>query len=216
LRKILPVILFYFGLITLSAQSPLRLQDEVEHLDSIEYGFNNQKEIILFTGSSSIRKWENITNYFPDYQIINTGFGGSQMSDLLYYADGLILKYAPDKIFIYEGDNDVAWGKSVNDIMQTTDSLVNKLTSHLPDVEIIFISVKPSPARWDFKDIYLSLNQLFKNYCDQNPKLYYSDVWYPMIDLNDKPIGELYVADSLHMSTAGYELWADELIKYLD
>ena len=41
--------------------------------------------LILFTGSSSIRLWPNLPQSFPQFNVLNTGFGGSQMSDLLYY-----------------------------------------------------------------------------------------------------------------------------------
>jgi hypothetical protein len=215
-RSLLITVLLSFQLINISAQNPLRLQAEVDHLDSLNHKFDNEKEIILFTGSSSIRKWDNIDEYFPDHQVINTGFGGSQMRDLLFFADRLILKYMPNKVLIYEGDNDIAWGKSVIEIMLSTDSLIRKLKSNNPDIEIILISAKPSPARWELKDSYLALNNAFKNYCNTNSNVYYADVWDVMLDKNGKPISELFVADSLHMSTSGYDLWADELIKYLD
>lgn len=199
----------------LSAQDPLRLQNEVEHLDSLSYDFDESKEIILFTGSSSIRKWDSIPNYFPDYQVINTGFGGSQMSDLLYYADRLILKYAPDKVFIYEGDNDIAVGKSIDEIMLTTKKLVQELRQNIPGVELVFISAKPSPARWGLKNDYRSLNNSLKAYCKNQPDLYFADVWNLMLDQNGNPDKALYVEDGLHMTKVGYKLWAHELIEYL-
>ncbi len=104
----------------LNAQDPLRFKEEIAHLDSMIYEFDQDNGIILFTGSSSIRKWDSLSVYFPEHQIINTGFGGSQMSDLLYYVDELILKYAPDKVFIYESDNDIAESKDSKEIIATT------------------------------------------------------------------------------------------------
>ena len=199
----------------LFSQDPMRLQAEVNQLDSMTYAIEEVNELVVLTGSSSIRKWDSIAGYFPEHQIINTGFGGSQMSDLLFYIDPLILKYNPYKVFIYEGDNDIAWGKNVEDIMSTTDSLVNILKDNIPDLEIIFISAKPSPARWELKDYYLALNRAIEKYCVRNPTIYYLDVWHVMLGNDGKPIGELFVADSLHMSTKGYELWANEIINYL-
>ncbi|WP_186756274.1 SGNH/GDSL hydrolase family protein [Echinicola salinicaeni] len=75
--------------------------------------------VYLFTGSSSIRKWTDLQEYFPDQTIVNTGFGGSQAHQLLFYADQLILRYQPQNIFIYEGDNDIASGKSPVNIINT-------------------------------------------------------------------------------------------------
>jgi len=199
----------------LFSQDPFRLQTEVAHLDSLIYNFDTTKDIILFTGSSSIRKWDSIPNYFHGYQIINTGFGGSQMSDLLFYADQLILKYSPDIIFIYEGDNDIAEGKTIKEIMLTTDTLLTKLKQRIPDVEIVFISAKPSLARWGLKDDYLALNSALRSYCNNNKSTYFADIWNVMLDKDGNPTKNLFVDDGLHMTKAGYMLWAEELLKYL-
>ena len=197
------------------SQDPLRLKAEVDHLDSMVYSLDVKREIILFTGSSSIRKWENISNYFPDHQIINTGFGGSQMSDLIFYIDQLIINYKPDKVFIYEGDNDIAYGKTIDEIILATNNLVDKLQKLVPDIEIVFISAKPSLARWDLKEEYLVLNDALKALCENRPKVYFADVWNIMIGSDGKPRNELFVNDGLHMTVTGYELWAKELDKYL-
>ena len=48
-----------------------------------------QNEILL-VGSSSIRLWKS-AEAFPDLKVINRGFGGSQISDSLRYAERIIL-----------------------------------------------------------------------------------------------------------------------------
>ena len=67
---------------------------------------------VLFVGSSSIRVWPDLPGDFPDYPVMNRGFGGSQMSDVLYYFDRIVAPYDPAIILVYEGDNDLAAGKS--------------------------------------------------------------------------------------------------------
>jgi lysophospholipase L1-like esterase len=200
----------------LFAQDPLRFSAEVTHLDSLNYDFDLDKDIYLFTGSSSIRKWDSLSIYFPDYQIINNGFGGSQMSDLLYYSDLLILKYAPDKVFIYEGDNDLAEEKEINEIMATAKKLVKKLRKEKPGIEIVFISAKPSLARWEIKNQYLALNKALSDYCSTKSFLTYVNLWDLMLDENGEPEIELFVEDGLHLNEKGYDLWAEEIGKYLE
>ena len=65
----------------------------------------------LFVGSSSIRMWKTQTS-FPEYKVINRGFGGSQISDVNYYVDKIVLPYKPELIIFYCGDNDIAAGKT--------------------------------------------------------------------------------------------------------
>ena len=199
----------------LFSQDPLRFTSEIAHLDSMKYDFEQGKTINLFTGSSSIRKWDSISVYFTEYQIINNGFGGSQMSDLLYYSDILILKYNPDKVFIYEGDNDLAEEKEINEIMVTAKKLVKKLRKGLSEIEIVFISAKPSLARWELKNEYIELNNAIRDYCNSKAYLTYADVWDVMLNDEGKPKGDLFVKDGLHMNEKGYDLWAKELGKYL-
>ena len=198
----------------LLGQDPLRFKEEISQLDSIRYDFDQSKDIVLFTGSSSIRKWYSLSAYFPEHQTINNGFGGSQMSDLLYFADLLIIKYAPDKVFIYEGDNDIADGKHIDEIMASTKKLVKKLKKEIPGVEIVFISAKPSLARWELKNKYLELNRALEKYCEGKPYLTYADVWDVMLDELGNPKADLFVNDGLHLNKKGYDLWAKEIGRY--
>ena len=219
--KALKISIWLFVLLILTdqsnlfAQDPLRFKAEIAQLDSLNYDFDKDIDIYLFTGSSSIRKWDSLFVYFPEYQIINTGFGGSQMSDLLYYIDILILKYTPDKVFIYEGDNDLAEEKEINEIMATAKKLVKKLRKEIAGIEIVFISAKPSLARWELKNEYLALNKALIDYCSSKSFLTYADVWDVMLDTKGEPKAELFVEDGLHLNKKGYDLWAKELGKYL-
>lgn len=210
------VILVFSDQDQLFSQDPLRFNAEINHLDSMSYDFDPDKNIYLFTGSSSIRKWDSLSVYFSDYQIINNGFGGSQMSDLLYYVDILILKYEPNKVFIYEGDNDLAEEKEINEIMVTAKKLVKKLRKGLSEIEIVFISAKPSLARWELKHQYLALNSALRDYCNTKSYLTYADVWNVMLNQTGDPNPDLFVKDGLHLNEKGYDLWARSLGRYLE
>ena len=48
-----------------------------------------QNQLILFTGSSSIRFWD-IEKSFPQKNLLNRGFGGAHISDVLYFYDQLL------------------------------------------------------------------------------------------------------------------------------
>ena len=47
---------------------------------------------ILFVGSSSIRVWPNLAATFPNHPVLNRGFGGSQMSEVLFYFDRVVAR----------------------------------------------------------------------------------------------------------------------------
>ena len=173
-------------------------------------------EAILFVGSSSIAKWQDIANYFPDQRVINRGFGGSEFSDLLHYADRVIYPYRPAKIFIYEGDNDLANGKSPEQILKEAKRLRSKIRKALGNTPVVFISPKPSVARWELKNQYEKLNALLKKYADQEENTEFADVWTPALDEEGRVFSHIFVEDSLHMNAAGYRIWQKALAPYLE
>src|SRR3981189_2596833 len=63
---------------------------------------------IVFTGSSSIARWETLAEEMKPLDVINRGFGGSQYSDLNQFAKRIVIAYPPRAVVIYEGDNDLA------------------------------------------------------------------------------------------------------------
>lgn len=197
------------------AQNPERFKDEIAKF-SKEEAVADTKNLNLFTGSSSIRVWNDITEQFPDHNILNRGFGGSQMSDLLFYADELIFKYQPDQIFIYEGDNDIAAGKAPEEILATADSLLQKIRSQLPArVKVYFISAKPSVARWNLRDQYITFNKQLEAWTEQQKNVGYIDVWNPMMAADGEVMKDIFVKDNLHMNSKGYDIWAKVIAKYL-
>lgn len=193
------------------AQEIAPFADEVEAIqkkyDSV---WDASKETIVFTGSSSIRIWHDIQDHFPDSQIVNSGFGGSQASDLLAYCQELVLRYKPRKVFIYEGDNDISAGKKTKEIIQDISAIISKIRAQDATTEIVLISAKPSLARWHFKRDYKRLNRKFRKLSRKDVQMYYADVWKPM--LNRKKVKEdLFIEDGLHMNAKGYDIWFEVL-----
>jgi lysophospholipase L1-like esterase len=215
MRKLFVLLFFQFLVLTLVAQDPLRFEKEVNAMvagDSLV----DKKKLILFTGSSSIRMWKDLKTDFPAHNVLNRGFGGSVMSELLYYAKPLIINYHPKRVFIYEGDNDIFLGKSPDEILKSADQLLTQLRSQLPSkVKIIFISAKPSVARWDLKIKYEEFNRQLEHWTSTKKNVLYADVWTPMLDGNGEVQKDLFIQDNLHMNRKGYEIWKSVIRKFL-
>ena len=95
------LVIFLLGIFNLNAQDPARFNDKIDELVNTEYNFPSDKKLVIFAGSSSILMWKDVQTYFPEYNVINNGFGGSHFSDLLYFYDQVILAKKPDILFIY-------------------------------------------------------------------------------------------------------------------
>lgn len=195
-------------------QGPERFDAEVKQITE-STPVPDQGPIYLFTGSSSVRLWKDLPSYFPGKTIVNTGFGGSQTHELLHFAEELILHYHPQKVFIYEGDNDLASGKSPALVLKTMKTLVAKIQEALPEAGIVLISPKPSPSRWHLKKEYNDLNRLLEVYANTDSKVEFANVWDIAINPQGRPKPEIFLEDSLHMNKNGYDDWAKVIGKYL-
>ncbi|MDT0608277.1 GDSL-type esterase/lipase family protein [Croceitalea rosinachiae] len=211
--KYFSILLIVFVSIQSTAQNAF--QKEVDSItrrnDSL---WDNNKETIVFTGSSSIRFWTDVQERFPKYQILNSGFGGSQTADLLYHLDKLVLRYQPVQVFIYEGDNDVFARKRPRQIIKTTQEVLQQIQTKLPNSEIVLISAKPSISRWKLKGKYKRLNKRFSKIASENPRISYADVWDIMLN-GRKVRTDIFIEDGLHMNKLGYDLWYEKIKSFL-
>lgn len=170
---------------------------------------------VLFTGSSSIRLWSSLERDFPGVPVINRGFGGSEMEDLLHYVDRLVLAYRPGIVLVYEGDNDLNAGDTPEELLGEYRELVRRIHERLPQARIGFISIKPSPSRWHIAPTVRRANEMVRAFTATDPRLFYVDVFNPMLGPDGTPRPELYVADRLHMTEAGYAIWREAVAPHL-
>ena len=213
--KQLCFLFFLLNVLTANAQEPNRFDEQVERLSNKEYNFCADKKLVVFTGSSSIVRWKSVQSDFPAYNIINHGFGGSQFSDLINFYEVLILKQKPDILFIYEGDNDVARGKKVKLVFNQAKELHARIQQDLPKTKVVFISPKPSIAKWGKKDDYIKLNKKLKKYCGKTDNLEFADVWTKMVDEQGVVFQDIFVEDGDHMNAKGYAIWVEVMGAYL-
>lgn len=168
----------------------------------------------LFVGSSSVRLWK-LGESFPEFPCINRGFGGSQLADVARYADRLVLPARPQVVVLYAGDNDVAKGRTPEQIRDDYRTFVGRVQCGLPEARIVWVSIKPSPARWQLRDAAQRANALVREVIEAGARQAYVDVWTPMLNDAGEPRPELFVKDQLHMSAEGYALWAERVRPHL-
>jgi lysophospholipase L1-like esterase len=170
---------------------------------------------VVFTGSSSIRLWD-LEGSFPGRGYLNRGFGGSHFSDCAALAPRIVLPYEPEMVVIYAGDNDIAAGKSPETVLGDARAFAGAVHAGLPGARIVFISIKPSLARWNFWPLMRRANQLLAEWTGGDPRLGFVDVATPMLGPDGQPRPELFAADGLHLGAAGYDLWRAQLQRTLD
>lgn len=170
---------------------------------------------VVFVGSSSIRMWHSLQRDFAGTEVINRGFGGSELEHSIRYADRIILPYRPRQVVVYAGDNDINAGKSPERVLHDYRELVRRIHQRLPEATVSFISIKPSTARWHLVDRIREANELVRQFSASDPRLQYIDVFTPGLGADGMPRRELLQQDGLHLTPAGYAVWRDAVRPYL-
>jgi lysophospholipase L1-like esterase len=190
---------------------PGRFEGEIRAFENADYAAPPPAGAVLFVGSSSIKHWASLQDDFEGVPVLNRGFGGSELEDVIHYAKRIVLPYHARRVVVYAGDNDLHAGKSPEDVFADFRTLVYLIRRRQPRTPIAFLSIKPSPARWDRVEQVRRANELIHDYCEARPYLEYIDVFTPMLGPDGRPRPELYQPDGLHLTPAGYAVWAEEL-----
>lgn len=216
LTSIILLVLGYSNLFitSLKAQPFINEIKAFKKQDSI---YKPATKAILFIGSSSFRMWKDYANYFPGYPIINRGFGGSALPDVIMYANDILFPYQPKQIIIYCGENDFADSDTVTVTMvvERFKTLFELIRAKMPKMPIAYISMKPSPSRWTIKDKMITANQLIQHWLSKKKRTDFIDVWAPMLGANGLPMQDLFLGDNLHMTAKGYAIWQQQIQPYL-
>jgi len=169
---------------------------------------------IVFAGSSSIRGWD-LPKHFPGLDVVNRGFGGSQIAESTHYADRILLPLEPRLVVFYAGDNDIACGKTPAEVFGDFVAFVDKIRAALAETRIVFLSIKPSLSRWEMVERMRDANRRIEAFCRSSTGLSYVDTDAPMLGADGRPRPELFVEDGLHLSEAGYALWTSLVLPHL-
>ncbi len=165
---------------------------------------------ILFTGSSSIRRWEQLAFDFRDYDLIQRGFGGAQFDDLNRYLDEIVLPYVPAAIVIWAGTNDIAAGSEGGEVAADYEEFVQAVRAKQPEVEIFYLGIMPTPGRFGNRPQEAVANSVIAQRAAGDPHLHYIDLpaAFAALDPPEGPEFKSLFVDGIHLSRQGYALWA--------
>lgn len=187
-----------------SKAGPGRFEKDIVAFETADAKTPPPKGAILFAGDSQFTRWKSIHEDLKGYTVINRGFGGSKMSDLLHYTDRIVIPYQPRLIVVNEGGNDFNAGRTPEAILADFKVFVEKIHASLPRTRIALSGLQPSPARWSQAEIRRRFNTMLRAYVATQKNVIYLDLFDAYLGADGKPREELFVADKLHHSAAGY------------
>jgi len=189
-------------------------EDEVKRIekDRLEIGYDPE---LIFYGSSSIRLWSSLQEDFPEKKIVNLGFGGSTLAACTWFFERIMIGYQPKAMVIYAGDNDLGDGRHPEEAFIFFQQLIANAKSRFGNLPCYFISLKPSPSRWNLIDQFIYTNNLIEEEIAKHDNWTFIDIFKKMLNEAGLPQPDLYMEDGLHLSHKGYQLWKEIVNPFL-
>jgi lysophospholipase L1-like esterase len=169
--------------------------------------------VLWFVGSSSIARWKTLAADMAPWITHNRGVGGAFLPELRQRFANEADPVSPDAIIFYGGDNDIAKGQSAADTADQFRQFVAAKMTKMPDVPMLAIGVKPSPTRWAMRGTQLEFDRAVNQTAAHTPHLTFLDASTGLL-INGRP-GPFFEPDGIHLSTAGYRVWAGVVHKAL-
>lgn len=170
----------------------------------------------IFYGSSSIRLWNTLYEDFQMLAPINLGFGGSTLEACVYFFERIMESFKPSRFIIYAGDNDLGDGKKPDDVHSYFIQLCENIYECFGAVPVAYISIKPSPQRWNINNDIKYTNTLIKKTIDKHQHmLSFINIYDSMLDEHGLPVTKFYAEDGLHLSNEGYILWKHLVLTHI-
>ncbi|WP_131539189.1 GDSL-type esterase/lipase family protein [Pedobacter nototheniae] len=207
-RYLIVFSLIFFLSISAFAQKKPAYWDDVQAIKHYDAMYKAPVNPVLFVGSSSIRKWDDLTQVFAKYNGLNRGIGGAVINDITFYLKDIVFPYQPRQIVLYVGENDLPDEKVTPDtVLNRTINLYKSIRAKLPNTPIVYISIKPSPSRDKFRAKAIASNQLIEKYLAGQQNVVFVDIFKPMLTKTGALRPELFLEDMLHMNAQGYAIW---------
>ena len=189
--------------------SPARWENKIKEFESIQAKMPPPKDAVLLVGGSNARRWTDVDEYFPKHDVINRGFGGARLTDILHFADRIVLPVKPTTILINAGGNDLKSGKSPKEIGDTARALIAKVRTTLPETSIYFFGlpiVRRASVAADSRAAILAMNGQLAELAGTEKNVQFIDLVPAFLDEHGKFRPDLFVADGTHFSAKGYAI----------
>ncbi|PIF02195.1 MAG: sialate O-acetylesterase [Draconibacterium sp.] len=175
----------------------------------------NTKREIIFLGNSISDgcEWAEL---FQNKRIKNRGISGDVTAGVLFRLDE-VTESQPEKVFLLIGINDLSKDVSKDTVFSNICLIATKIKDQSPKTKVYIQSILPvNPAFGKFKKHHskteeiLWINQQLEDWCAIND-VQFVDLFSVFKNADDNFMNPLYTNDGLHLTGAGYQVWADVL-----
>lgn len=220
-RLLYITLLLFIAIPVVAQQTGDTWEQAMQQFEELDRTNNYPPESIFFTGSSSISLWTTLEDDMHPYPVIQRGFGGSRMTDLLNHADRYISGHTFSAMVIFVANDIVGEPNRMDNAPEEVRELfeefiTKKVRTYDTDAPIFILAVTPTHSRWHVWEQNRAANHQLAALADELDNVIFIFTEDLFLDEDEMPKDELFVSDRLHLSPAGYVLWTKRLRSYLD
>jgi len=213
-----PAYQIYEGLQKARSEDPLVWEDDIAALEESTRDLYAPGQAVVFIGSSSIRFWDTLAEDMAPIPVIQHGFGGAKLNDVVVYAPRLVNAYQPRAVVVFAGTNDInpEAHKAPEALLASYQEFVRIVRGDQPDVPILFVGITPSIQRWEVWHVAQRANALIRQWGEGQSGLHFIDTSKDLLSADGEPDSDNYIWDGLHLSDEGYAIWAGVIKPWLE
>jgi lysophospholipase L1-like esterase len=169
---------------------------------------------ILFLGDSITQDWEitgrMVWDEYYEGRALNLGVGGDRTQNVLWRLEnGNIDGLSPRVAVVLIGVNNSGRNTST-EILQGVTAVVAKLREKLPETKILLLGIFPHKADFHHRrGLTAQVNQVLPRLAD-GENVFFLDIGHRFL-ADDGTIPDSIMPDELHLSEAGYRIWAEAM-----
>jgi lysophospholipase L1-like esterase len=175
-----------------------------------------QQNLVVFYGSSTIRLWDRLQKDFATHHTLNLGFGGAFIHSLSSHFETLFQGLQPKAIVLYLGGNDLSLGLSSMEIIDQIRTFIEFVHQKFPSAVIFNISIKPSFERQELLEVIQHINHEVNEMSMRSHYLHQIKLYEALIDQNQQIRSDVLLQDGLHLNKLGYEILKSQVNKALE
>lgn len=196
-----------------------RWEPDIAALEALDAREADPPAAILFIGSSSIRLWDSIATDMAPWPAVRRGYGGARYRDLCHFATRLVARHDPRAIVVFAA-NDISQPDDVppiDDVLLDVRATLSGIRARHPRVPVLFVAVTPTPSRWLLWPEIARLNAAIESLCADEDRTSFIATAERYLDPDTgRPDATLFRDDRLHLSPAGYAVWAETIAAALE
>lgn len=166
---------------------------------------------ILFIGDSLIEFFD-WAERFPQHRVVNLGRSGETVQELEERSKFVKNTVTPDWLFIMIGTNNVAMDDY--SFLPPYENIIDTLRKKFPAAKIVVTGLFPMRLSWVCGETIPRLNDLLRDLAHDKQCLFMDGC--QIFSQSVQGLNRCFSADGVHLSSHGYDLWAEEVEKYVN